>query len=170
MTNWRPPWGTMASSGTAMASGLTANTAVARANMPGRKGPSAAALWAATGGLSPALGGHRLGKRGTTSWAGKADRLVGAAAVGGLAGAPAGLAAGFGAALGAAAAGAPAGRAPAGRGLGSPPVLGNSARTPMERPLASIKGSMASTLARKIRFGKASSSSSTDCCKVSLPW
>ena len=39
MTNCLPPCGTMASSGTTKALGLTANTAVTRANMPGRKGP-----------------------------------------------------------------------------------------------------------------------------------
>jgi membrane fusion protein (multidrug efflux system) len=73
-----------------------------------------------------------------------------------------GLAAGAAAAPGAPPLAAPGPTlAPPGGREASPAVLAMMARTPMERPLTSISGSTASTLALKVRPGMASMSSST---------
>ena len=147
MTNCLPPCGTIASSGTTKALGLMANTAVTRANMPGRKGPfcSPPALVRMR---SKVLGGQpKLWGDGRAT-----PRLMGSGF----------LAAGAEAEEAAGAEAAACDPAP-GPGLlppttiGSPAVLANTARTPIERPLASMSGSTASTLALNKRPLKASS-------------
>ena len=214
ITNWRPPWGTMASSGTTIAASLIENTVVTRANMPGRSGmalmppgprasppaPAAPArLPTGLGTLPPAAGGRAWPSAAATgapvtlaqtanSCARRAARSGRAAsprvpvpAPACLSGAPGGrlLAVPPAAALPASAAGglppAPAGPPPPpGRPppwtIASPMVLGNIARTPTDRPLTSISGSIASICALNMRPGKASSCNCTAWRARNLPW
>ena len=179
MTNCLPPWGTMASSGTTKASGLTANTAETRANIPGRKGPEPLAPEGAERARSNWFGGHpRLWGVGKLKLPLTGPLpLPGPALLGGLLALPSatftGLAAcGFlladcagdpvaASGLAGAPAALPSGfLAPAGA-IGSPGPLARTARIPIERPFGSIKGSSASTLALYKRPGNASILSST---------
>ena len=64
----------------------------------------------------------------------------------------------------------PSGFLPPGGAMGSPGPLAKTARMPMERPLGSIKGSSASTLALNKRPGRASIFSSTTWPGDNLAW
>ena len=167
ITNCLPAWGTMASSGTTKALGLTKKTALTRANIPGRNGPfcSPPALvrvrsnmlvaqpkLCGDGSATPRLAGADLASTGLEAGF--------AADAGAGAGDEAAVAEELAAGAAALEALAPAAATAA---MGSPAVLSNTARTPMERPLGSIKGSTASTLALNKRPLKASNLTSIVC-------
>ena len=182
----------MASSGTTNASGLIANTAETRANMPGRRGPEGLEPGTATRTRSNWLGGHPrlcgVGKlkvplTGPLPALGLLEGLLDlpSATFAGLV-ACGGLLAGWVGAEAAAAlgpadpglpglpAGLPSGFLAPGGAMGSPGPLAKTARIPIERPLGSINGSSASTFALNKRPGSASILSSTTCPGASLAW